>query len=325
MTTPDDSCEKLDVRSKWPSESLDFTRWLACHLDKLGDAISLNLEFVGREKLIDSMYLDILARDVDTGALVAIENQLEWSDIDHLGRLLIYTAGVDAKVAVWVAPDFYRPYARVLHWLNESTREGVRFYCVKVELFKCEDDSEAKPRFRKVVYPGGWDEDATIPPLTPSPEAQKYQAFFQPLIAELLRSNFADKATQLFARSDRFFPCRFSPTVGYAVTLEARNNAWVTLHIGTDSRGDKRLFDALSADREAIESSIDAGPSPDWHWQRYDRFYFSSISVRRDGSIEDPPGKLEKTRAWMLELLPRFKECFDPYIERILSDLDRGN
>ena len=59
----------------------------------------MNLEFVKQEKLIGSLFLDILAKGVDTGALVAIENQLEWSDVDHLGRLLIYAAGCDARVA----------------------------------------------------------------------------------------------------------------------------------------------------------------------------------------------------------------------------------
>ena len=238
MTTPDDSCEKPDVRSKWPSESGDFTPWLACHLDQLGDEIGLDLEFVEREKLIDSLYLDILAKDADSDALVAIENQLEWSDIDHLGRLLIYTAGVDAKVAVWVAPDFYRHHARVLHRLNESTHEDIRFYCVKVDLFRCEDDPEPKPCFRKVVYPGGWDKDATLSPQTPTPEAQKHQDFFQPLIEEMLGSNFPDKPVQRFDYTGRLFPTLGLKWVGYAVSLEeGRNNkgAWVTLHIETGS------------------------------------------------------------------------------------------
>ena len=318
MTTPDDSSENLDVRSMWPSESLDFTPWLACHLDQLGDEIGLKLELVQQEKMIGSLYLDILAKDSKTGDLVAIENQLEWSDIDHLGRLLIYTAGADAKVAIWVAPDFYRHHAKVLHRLNEWTRKDVRFYCVKVELAKGEDGSKPKPRFRKVVYPGGWDEDALPLPPTLSPEAQKYQDFFQPLIVEMLRSNFADKAVQYFDHRGRFFPSRVGSDVGYAASLEGRNDAWVTFNIRTDSKDDKRLFDALSADHETIRSSIDA--SAEWHWRRYDSYYFSSISVKRDGSIDDPSEKLEDTRAWMLDLLPKFKKVFDPRVERILAE-----
>ena len=319
MTTPDDSCEKLDVRSMWPNESLDFTPWLANNLKLLGEAIGLNLELVQKEKLIGSMYLDILAKDTATGALVAIENQLEWSDIDHMGRLLIYTTGADAKTAIWVAPEFMWDYAKVLHRLNEWTRGDIRFYCVKVEVFKQPDGSDPKPRFRKVVFPGGWEKGETRPIDSPPQGVQEYHDFYRPLIAELRRSGFTDNAIQLFGRSDRFFPSHFGPRMGYAVTLEARNNAWVTFHIGTDSRDDKHLFDALSAGCEDIERSIDPCSEMEWQWARYDRFFFSSISVRKDGSINDPPEKLEETRAWMLDLVPKFKRCFDPRVERILA------
>ena len=321
MTAHKEEAEELDVRTLWQHEGLDFTPWLAKNLKLLGKAIDMKLELVQEEKQIDSLYLDILAKDAETGALVAIENQLEWSDIDHLGRLLIYAAGSDARVAIWVAPDFYRHHARVLHRLNEWTHEDVRFYCVKVELEKGEDDSEPKPRFRKVLYPGGWDEDATLPPLTPSPEAQKHQDFFQPLIAEMLPSDFADKAVQRFNHTDRSFPSRVDPRVRYIVSLEGRNDAWVSFHIWMASKEEaNRIFNKLYADHKAIESSIDAGPCPDWHWNRYNSYFFSSISVRRDGSIDDPPEKLKEIRAWMLDLLPKFQEVFDPRVEEMFAE-----
>ena len=54
---------------------------------------------------------------------------------------------------------------------------------------------------------------------------------------------------------------------------------------------------------------------------RFDREAFSSINVRRDASIYDPREKLEETRAWMLQMLPMFKEVFDPRVAEILQDL----
>ena len=95
----------------------------------------------------------------------------------------------------------------------------------------------------------------------------------------------------------------------------------MTLHIQTgDNELTKRIFDELQAEREDIECRIDAGPQPDWHWHRYDRYTFSSIDIRRDGAIDDPPEKLEELRSWMLDLLPKFKEVFDPRVADILSD-----
>ena len=320
MTAPEEGIELLDVRTRWKDEGLDFTPWLAKHLDLLGEAIGMTLELVQKEKLIGSLYLDILAKNAETSELVAIENQLEWSDVDHMGRLLIYAAGCDARVTIWVAPDFMYEHAKTIHWLNEWTSKKIKLYCVKVEVVKQAEGSAPKPRFRKVVYPGGWDKEATRPPDSLPPRAQEYHDFFRPLIAEVRRSGFAESARQYFGRAGRSFPSRVGRGVRYAVSLEGQNDAWVTFYIATDSRDDKRIFDKLCAEREAIESSIDAGPCPDWHWRRHDAFFFSSISVRRNGSIDDRPEKLDVIRKWMLDLLPKFQKVFDPRVEKILAE-----
>ena len=83
MGTSKDHSERLEVRSMWQDEALDFTPWLACNLDSIGKVIGKNLEFIEREKKVGPfLLLDILAKETDTGKAVAIENQLEWSDTD---------------------------------------------------------------------------------------------------------------------------------------------------------------------------------------------------------------------------------------------------
>ena len=283
----------------------------------------MELELVQFEKQIGPLYLDILANDTGTEAMVAIENQLEWSDIAHLGQLVAYATGINARVAIWVAPEFRYEYAKALHRLNEWTKDEVKFYGVKVEVVKETEEGCLKPRFRKVVYPGGWNKGITLqsdPP--PPPYIQQYHDFFQPLITELVRMGFADRHRQQFDHTGRFFPSRLNPGTGYAASMEKGKDAWVTLHIQTDGNElTKRIFDELLADRDEVESSIDAGPDPEWHWNRHDRFTFSSINVRRDGSISDSPEGQDRTRAWMIDLLVKFKETFDPRVAKILSGL----
>ena len=327
MTSPEGGIENLDVRSMWKHEALDFTPWLARNLHLLGEELGMALELVQVEKPIGPLFLDILARETDTDVLVVIENQLEWTDIGHLGQLLTYATGCNAHVAIWVAPEFRYEYAMALHRLNEWTEDEIRFYGVKVEVVRKTGVSCPEPRFRKVVYPGHWNKDITLPlEPPPPPYIQKYNDFFQPLTADLIRASFADRSAQHFGHTGRFFPSRLAWGVGYAVSFAGKNSAWVTFHVQTDDNElTKRMFDELQAERDAIESSIDAGPDPEWHWLRHGRLTFSSINIKRDGSIDDHQEKLEETKAWMLDLVVKFKETFDPRVARILGGLSLMN
>ena len=112
MTAPDEAMDYLDVRNRWPNEATDFTPWVAENLDMLSDALRVKLELVRMEAPVGPFFCDILAREVGSGEKVAIENQLEWSDHSHLTQLLTYAAGLDARIAVWVAPEFRYEHAR---------------------------------------------------------------------------------------------------------------------------------------------------------------------------------------------------------------------
>ena len=332
MAESNEGTVRVDIRKKWPNEAYDFTPWLADNLDVLGDALGLKLEPVQQEKQVGSFSLDILAREVNENAMVAIENQLEWTDHGHLGQLLTYAAGCDASIAIWVADEFQYEHARALHRLNEWAGNKVRFYGVKVDAERDGDTAPLTPKLRKVIYPGGWDEALTLPtPPPPDPETerlrQKYLDFFQPLISTLQGVNltFADKTVNYFNYTGRFFPSRVDPAVGYAPSFCPKNNtdyAWVTFNIRLeDTTMTKRLYDALEAEKEQIQSSIEGVPGSAWQWDRYDRFLFSSISMCKTGSIDDPPEQLEATRQWMLDLLPKFKDVFEDRVERLLTNL----
>ena len=324
MGASKDQFERVDVRSEWEDEALDFTPWLACNLNLVGDLIGKDLEFKKREKKVgSSLYLDILAKDTDTGKWVAVENQLEWSDTDHLGRLIAYSTLLDARIAIWVAPEFTYEHAEVLNRLNEWTSEDIEFYALKIELIRKTPDANREPRFLKVVYPGGWDLENTLPADPPAPpHIQKYTDFFEPLIIKLRDIGFAaERPIKMFDHTGRYFPSKENDGIWYAASLEGKNDAWVTVHIRTDDNEmTKNLFDKLKADKGQIKSSIKDHPNLEWRWLRHDRHTFSSINVRMDANIDDPADKLEETRAWMLDLLPRLKEVFDPRIAELCSN-----
>ncbi len=277
-------------------------------------------EPVQTEVPVGPYFLDILAREVDEGVIVAIENQLGETDLIHLGQLLTYATGCGAHIAVWVAPEFGHEQAEALHRLNEWTSERIRFYGVKVEVIKKAGNDCPEPRFRQVVYPGGWNKEITRPSLEMPLDTRRYYDFFQPLVTKLLGEEFADKALNYFGHTGRFFPSRLDPNIGYAVSFYGDNSAWVTFHVRTEDNDlTNQIFDEFEVDREHIELSVDAGTDPEWQWLRDDKFTFSTINIRRNGSIDDPPENLEETRAWMLDLLPKLKEVFDPRLAEALG------
>ena len=332
MDEPEAGIERVHVQAMWKHEAHNFTPWLARNLDLLGEAIGIPLELKQREAPVGPLFLDILARDTDSDVLVAIENQLAPANLQHLGQLLAYATGLDARVAVWVAPEFSYHHATALHRLNEWTREGSRFYAVKIEVVRHDGATNLEARFRKVVWPGGWDEEALVQPEEESPWKRRYTDFFQPLIARLVTDGFTDRAVQHFDHTGRRFPSGSTDAARwfYAASMQGAERCWVTFHVrANDVERTNRIFDELHASREEIEAEFAARigdrdqagagpPAPEWNWGRFDPFYFFSISLRRDGSILDSE-RHEEIRAWMLNQLPHLKAVFDPRVAAVLE------
>ncbi len=320
MADPEEGIEIVDVRAKWTNEAHDFTPWLAKNLRILGEAVGLKLEPVREEQQVGSFSLDILARETNEDVLVAIENQLEWTDHSHLGQLLTYAAGCDARIAIWVADEFQYEHAEALHQLNQWTGRNIRFYGVKVDAMQTTDGSHLEAKFHNVVSPHGWNKDLTLPqPPPPSPYIKKFRDFFEPLIYDLRQAGFLDTPFKRFNNQDRHFPSRLQG-MWYGMSLEEDSYAYVTLNIET---GDKelinRIFDELKSNRKEIEPMIDGGPGSEWCWLRHNPHNFCTINMRKNGTIDDPPDKLKETRAWMLDLLPKLKEAFEPRLQKLLK------
>lgn len=78
--------QMVNLRAKWIHEAHDFTPWLAQNIHILSHALGLELEVESTEVAVGPYAADILAKDAGTGKYVVIENQLEKTDHDHLGK-----------------------------------------------------------------------------------------------------------------------------------------------------------------------------------------------------------------------------------------------
>jgi len=144
----------LNVRYKWTNEASEFTPWLAEeeNLSKLGSELGLELELENTEVSVGPYSADILAKDISNGKYVVIENQLEKTDHDHLGKAITYASVLDATAIVWIASDFTDEHKKALDWLNDHTSEEISFYGVIIELWQI-DESKPAIRFNVVSKP----------------------------------------------------------------------------------------------------------------------------------------------------------------------------
>lgn len=146
-----------DLRSIWPHEANDFTKWLAeeHNLAKLGEEIGIELELEERESSVGNFNVDLYAKEEGTGRKVIIENQLEETDHDHLGKLITYASGKGAEVVVWVVKRARDEHRQAIEWLNQHTDTDLGFFLVEIELWQI-DDSAIAPKFSVIERPNDW-------------------------------------------------------------------------------------------------------------------------------------------------------------------------
>ncbi len=162
------SLQRVDLRDFWEDEAREFTPWLAQeqNLRLLGEAIDIELECEATESRVGAFKADIVAKEVGTEDRVIIENQLERTNHDHLGKLLTYASGLGARVVVWVASEITDEHRRALDWLNEITGEQFSFFALEIELWRI-GNSEPAPKFNLVCRPNDWAK-SLIGPESPS-------------------------------------------------------------------------------------------------------------------------------------------------------------
>lgn len=148
--------ERVPLREAWKHEANDFTPWLSDseNLNTLADALGLSeLVLVATEHWVGDFKLDVLCTDGDEQ--VIIENQLDKTNHTHLGQIIAYAAGVDAKKVIWIAQSFRPEHSAALEFLNENTTDDLSFFAVEVELWRI-GNSPFAPKFEVVVKPNDW-------------------------------------------------------------------------------------------------------------------------------------------------------------------------
>lgn len=118
--------EVKNLRKVWSHEALDFTPWLAeeDNLALLADAVGLEITIDETESGVGNFNVDIYATETGTDRKIIIENQLEDTNHDHLGKLITYASGKSAEIVIWVVKRAREEHCSAIEWLNNHTDEN---------------------------------------------------------------------------------------------------------------------------------------------------------------------------------------------------------
>lgn len=149
---------KVDnLRDVWEHEANDFTKWLCEeeNLSALGEELGIEIELEERESGVGKFNVDIYAKEANTDRKIIIENQLEESDHDHLGKVITYASGKNAEVVIWIVKEARDEHRQAIEWLNHHTDERIGFFLIEIQLWKI-DDSLLAPKFCIIESPNEW-------------------------------------------------------------------------------------------------------------------------------------------------------------------------
>lgn len=252
------------LRDLWKREDTHFTPWLAqeVNIALLAEALGLDqLEEIQTEYQVGDFRLDILARDPQSGTLVAIENQFWTGDHKHFGQLITYAAGVSGesssrKLFVWIAEDIKEEHRSALDWLNRVTDPNLGFFGIVLELWKI-GDSPFAPRFNVVSRPNDWQKKVSEEASALSPTELLYQDFWNGFI------DFCESQKTRLQFTDGTKKYSWIPTEigipGFGVNLNAvKRSKRLECHLWISFKRSKEAFRMLLQEKDKIIASLGA-------------------------------------------------------------------
>ncbi len=245
--------KEIDIRKVWKHEQYDFSKWLASeeNINELGNTLNLSLTDVETEKFVGNYRCDILCKDEITGKTVLIENQLEATNHDHLGKIITYASGLDASVVVWLVASAREEHASAIEWLNKHTDENLSFFLIEIHAYKI-GDSEPAPQFKIIEQPNDFVKSVKILAKNSElSEREKHRLEFWNQFNEVLESR-GKPFNKRKATTDHWYNVAMGSSE-CAISIDLVNKEH-KIRIGVWVWDNKELYDSLFFHKKEIES-----------------------------------------------------------------------
>jgi len=294
--------ERVELRDMWKHEERDFSAWLSQeeNLAMLSDAIGVDISLIERESHVGGFSADLYAEENGTENKIIIENQLEDTNHDHLGKIITYASGKDAKYVIWIVKHARPEHRQAVSWLNGHTDEGINFFLLEIELWRIGDSLPA-PKFNVVVMPNDWlrEERRTTSEITE--RGKFFIGFWDAFIA--YASQKPEYARQFkFRRSHPHHWYDLSIGIGGVfVSLNAQLNKG-TIDCGLYISDDKDYFERLKSHSEEILQIL----GEEAEWREANKACRLLITKSFDANNQ---ANWPKAFDWFMQMATLFKKC----------------
>jgi hypothetical protein len=300
--------ERVKLRDVWKHEALDLTTWLRDNIDYLSDAISLNISNPEIEQAAGSFKVDIVGED-DSGNPVVIENQLEKSNHEHLGKLITYLVAIGAKTAIWIVSESRAEHIASISWLNQSFSED--FYLLKLEAIKIGDSAPA-PLFNLIVGPSEEGKEVGKAKKERSDRQQSIEKFWtQLLVVAKSKSNLH---ANISPSNHSYIGTRYSKYLIFNYRVK-KDEAMVELYIYCKEKEEEniKIFEQLENEKDSIEESF--GDSLIWDSKEKHR----ACSIRKiilEGGYGSAESGWPEIHSSMVDAMIRLEKALKPHISK---------
>jgi len=300
---------EVDVRELWKHEQYDFSNWLAkeSNLEYLNEILGLTLTDVNKEAYVGPYRCDLTAKDETSGITVIIENQLEATNHDHLGKIITYASGLDAKVIVWVVKEAKEEHRAAVEWLNNNTTKDINFFLIEIHAYRI-GDSDPAPKFEVIEKPNDFVKRSKV--RSNDSELNKSEAErlffweqFNQTVAERGKPFNIRKAT-----SDHWYDIAIGTSEAH-IAIDLVNKAGkivVELYINDN----KTLFDELYEKKDEIEEKLGFTMT----WDRLNNKKASRIKNYTAGLNFEDHTNYEELINHIIDVAVKVRDVFRPYI-----------
>ena len=300
--------EIKDLRTVWPHEALDFTPWLSQddNITLLADSIGIDITVDETESSVGDFNVDIFASETGTDRKIIIENQLEDTNHDHLGKLITYASGKSADIVIWVVKHAREEHKAAIEWLNNHTDDSVGFFLCEIKLYRI-GNSEPAVKFEVIEKPNDWTKEIKKSESINETQQLSYDywvafedyAFKNPTFAKNFKKRKPSKNHWLN------FSIGSSACHIAVSQIKQRNELDVELYISDDTE----LYNSLYENKTDIE--LTSGLSFDWR-ELPDR-KASRIVLEKSVQLENKNAWGSQFE-WLIDVMVKMKTTFSKYI-----------